>query len=241
LPSLSRSEVDRAGERIRADVRSGVTPREADLEIVEQYRAEFIPLTLAMHDQLRALEAHLRERFEQSGVDVGAASPLVSSFILSAAARPKTAAAIVAKLVRGRTRLSQMQDIAGGRIVVPLPGIQDTFRDGLLEAHRQLAAAEAHVTDTRAEGDALGYRGLHVVLRAVRYPVEIQIRTPAEQLWAQVVEGVDRRFGWDLKHGNGPPEWRQWLYDLSQELARLQAGEQPNLPDPPEPFDLKDV
>jgi len=44
---------------------------------------------------------------------------------------------------------------------------------------------------------------------------EIQIRTRRQDLWAQIVERVDKDLDWDLKHGEGPAEWLEWLHDLS--------------------------
>ena len=158
--------------------------------------------------------------------------------LLGIASRPKTTDAIVAKLGRESTRLTQMQDIAGGRIVVPLPDLQDALLQILIEAHAELIGGAPRVTDTRDGGDEQGYRAVHVVIPLEGMPVEVQIRTPLQQLWAQIVERVDQALGSDLKHGAGPAEWLEYLQTLSDLFERVEAGEligrEVELPSPPD-------
>lgn len=98
-----------------------------------------------------------------------------------------------------------MQDIAGSRIIVPSLEIQKFVRDVIVQAMEQRGHSP-RVKDTRAEGDELGYRAIHVLLDWPPRTAEIQIRTRPQQIWAQLVERIDQTLSSDLKHGNGPAE-----------------------------------
>jgi putative GTP pyrophosphokinase len=86
----TKSEIDRLGDRLRSEKLS-----EADLRELDNYRREFAPA----YDHVIALLKNVA-KIEPSG-------------------RPaKSTPAIVEKLRRQSIRLTQMQDIAGCRIVV---------------------------------------------------------------------------------------------------------------------------
>ena len=88
----TRSQIDRAGERLR----KAETPNESDRELYNEYRASFVqPLNQAV-DTLRALA---------NGMPV--------------ADRLKRFETTIQKLRRQRTRLSSIEDIAGCRVVLP--------------------------------------------------------------------------------------------------------------------------
>src|SRR5262249_37416053 len=86
------------------------------------------------------------------------------------------------------------------------------------QARRPLAGGrERHA----AYPDVHGYRALHIVVwmwdtKVGHRPAEIQIRTKGENAWAQVVERLDAVLGSDLKHGEGPAEFREWLLAVSE-------------------------
>jgi ppGpp synthetase/RelA/SpoT-type nucleotidyltranferase len=102
---------------------------------------------------------------------------------------------------------------------------------------------------TSAEPDQWGYRAIHVIGRVGTWYFgmgaggshffEVQVRTQGQDRWAQVVEAVDSSFHWDLKHGNGPAEWLEWLHTLSDELLSADRGQPFEIPpmplDQPEP------
>jgi len=95
------------------------------------------------------------------------------------------------------------------------------------------------ITDTRDGGDDRGYRAVHVVILFDEMPVEIQIRTPLQQAWAQAVERVDQLRGWDLKHGVGPPAWLDYfrvlgeVFQRAEEIEDVQSLDIPPFPDEP--------
>ena len=113
---------------------------------------------------------------------------------------------IIAKLKRDRTRLAQMQDIAGCRAVLETPA------EVVLAANRiQLRSARYYEvrgdSDYRKQGRPdTGYRAWHLVVVREGRQVEIQLRTIRQQAWAEAVERAANRSGFDLKAGSGPEE-----------------------------------
>jgi hypothetical protein len=49
---------------------------------------------------------------------------------------------------------------------------------------------------------SFGYQAVHVIVTASQCAVEIQVRTPLQDLWAQVVEGIADRFGRGIRYGS---------------------------------------
>lgn len=190
MPDLSRSELDRLGDRLRA----AVEPDDADRLAYEEYRESFGPALSAVINRATA----------------------VLSEVLDHAARFKTLESTVAKLRRGSARLSQIQDIAGLRIVIPTTPEQD-------EAIAALSAAfpNARITDYRDEPQH-GYRAVHIITqRTLGHGVEIQVRTRFQNMWASVSERAAFDAGMDVKYGGGPAPVRESLDSLSRLLASM--------------------
>lgn len=122
---------------------------------------------------------------------------------LEATWRLKTPETIIEKLRRERTRLTTMQDIAGARVVadVSLNG-----QDALVAA---IQAAWSGAIVDRRDNPSHGYRAVHVVAVVRGHPVEIQIRTPLQDLWAQIMERVGDRWGRGVRYGVPPEDPRQ--------------------------------
>jgi ppGpp synthetase/RelA/SpoT-type nucleotidyltranferase len=119
--------------------------------------------------------------------------------------RVKTTRSLIDKLRREHgMRLSRIQDLAGARILVPGRSEQDQARDKICT---YFAAAGCHyrVIDRR-ENPSYGYRAVHVIVQANGVPVEIQIRTEMQDLWAQIVERLGDRWGRGLRYGQGPDD-----------------------------------
>lgn len=215
------SRVRRAGDRIRRAAKKEEAPAAEDLQVLKEYRAwHQHPLEKCQrelvgmfHDREAGLDP---DRFEITG------RPL------------KTVEAITAKLVRHGMRLTKMQDIAGTRIVIPALELQDPVTTVVLAMFSARAGELAK--DTRQQGDDFGYRAVHVVATLDERFVEIQIRTAYQDVWAQVVERTDKMLGTDLKHGEGPTDWLEWLLELSDALRERDLGRPATLP--PTPHDL---
>jgi ppGpp synthetase/RelA/SpoT-type nucleotidyltranferase len=74
-----------------------------------------------------------------------------------------------------------MQDIAGCRVVVPDIPAQDRVIARLDQMF------DATVIDRRVK-PSNGYRAVHVVVREVGLPVEVQVRTDLQHVWAESSE-----------------------------------------------------
>lgn len=181
----SNSQVDQLGSRLRA---AGAPNRvsDADQEMYGAFREAFHPALEEVHD---VIAAHL----PQGG-------------------RLKTLESTVAKLVRQPTvRLSQIQDIAGTRLIVDVLSAQDA---AVAELLRDFPGASL---DDRRSRPSHGYRAVHVIARATHAGrlVEIQVRTEIQDLWAQISEKLADRYGLDVKYGGGPNDVQDILNELS--------------------------
>jgi putative GTP pyrophosphokinase len=219
-PNVSRHQLAQAGTRV-ASVAHFASRRQSQksvLGVIDEFRAWHLP-------PLQDVQSRLSSFFRG---EVG-----IQEESLPVTSRLKTPSAIVAKLRRSKTSLERMQDVAGARIVVEDLDVQDMTLDVVLG---DLFADEVwRVKDQRQEPDQYGYRACHVIVRVDNRLVEIQLRTRWQDRWAQIVESIDSSMRWDLKHGNGPAEWLEWLHALSDEFRNADFG-QP-FATPPQPFD----
>ncbi len=137
-----------------------------------------------------------------------------SNIVLEPTGRPgKSTGAIVSKLNRQKTRLSQMQDIAGCRILVADLLAQDRAVDDLLHLSQK-----AQVVDRR-DRPSYGYIAVHVVVTLRSRSVEIQVRTRLQHLWAELSEKLADQLGNEVKYGGGPPAIKQLLEQSSALVA----------------------
>lgn len=119
-----------------------------------------------------------------------------------ATTRVKTTGTLVDKLRRETARLSQVQDLAGARIVVPDRAAQD---DAVAKIHDSFASSgcPCKVIDRRMH-PSHGYRAVHLVVQVDRVPVEIQVRTDLQDTWAQSVERLADHWGRGIRYGEEP-------------------------------------
>jgi ppGpp synthetase/RelA/SpoT-type nucleotidyltranferase len=113
-------------------------------------------------------------------------------------------------LNRQRIRLTQIQDIAGLRLLV----------DNVLEQDRliqQLRTVFPQVSiDDRRIKPSHGYRAMHAIVTVGERWVEIQIRTQEQHLWAEWSEKLSDVEDPAIKYGGGPDSLRKSLLDYSQ-------------------------
>ncbi|MEQ1913054.1 MAG: hypothetical protein ABMA15_29845 [Vicinamibacterales bacterium] len=140
---LSRTQIDKLGERL-----STGRLEDADLAALDEYRRTFGPAFTYVVTMIRE-----RLGFEPSGRSA------------------KTTSAISDKLGRESIRMSQIQDIAGCRVVVPDVPAQDRAVRMLAELFTDLSIVD------RRTAPSYGYRAVHIVVRIVGKPVEVQVRT----------------------------------------------------------------
>ena len=107
-----------------------------------------------------------------------------------------------------------MQDIAGVRVTRRMTlAQQDEF---VASVTKRFVGPNGEpwfkIKDRRVEPIA-GYRALHVIVRLDGCPVEIQVRTVLQHLWAQTFEMLANRpeFGRDIRYGGLPAQDRTRL------------------------------
>jgi ppGpp synthetase/RelA/SpoT-type nucleotidyltranferase len=179
---MSPSRINALGVRLaKADV-----PSAEDLTLLTQLQDEYM-------QPLETTGVILREHLNltEHGTFRGVA--------LTASNRLKTTGPIIDKL-RRKTRLSTMQDIVGYRIVGDLTLRQ---QDDLV-AELQRCFAKVRIVDRRAR-PMFGYRAVHVIADVDGFPVEIQVRTLAQDSWAQMMERFGDVHGREIRYGELPP------------------------------------
>jgi ppGpp synthetase/RelA/SpoT-type nucleotidyltranferase len=178
MSELTRTLIDRLGERLRAD--NSITAD--DRILLDEYRRSLASFSNTITTRLqRLLDRPITER------------------------PGKTTPSIIAKLKRQPIALSRMQDVAGGRVVVDDLPSQDTASATVLEAF-----PEARLVDRR-KSPIVGYHAVHFVIREGPRSYELQIRTEAQQRWAQLSEKFADLLGFEIKYGGGPEAFSRQL------------------------------
>lgn len=180
---MNKTDIDRLGERLRdAD-----SIQADDLVLLDEYRRSLAAFSREMTTRVETLLLH----------------PISE--------RPgKTTPSIVAKLKRQPIALSRIQDVTGGRTIVPDLRAQEAVADVMSRSF-----PNARVVDRRAS-PIVGYHALHFVLREGAKSYELQVRTIAQQRWAQLSEKFADIVGFEIKYGGGPVEIRELLTKLGQ-------------------------
>ncbi|HEU0089657.1 MAG TPA: hypothetical protein VFQ77_18760 [Pseudonocardiaceae bacterium] len=151
----------------------------------------------------------------------------LSSIGYEPTARVKTTSTLVEKLRREqKIKLSRIQDVAGARIVVGrLRTQQDQAVAEICELFTGLPR-EPRVIDRRADPKH-GYRAVHVIAYPEGVPVEVQIRTILQDMWAQIFENLADQWGRQIRYGGTPDlpsepiSWSLGPLDLGK-VTRLQ-------------------
>ncbi|MDQ3745163.1 MAG: hypothetical protein M3444_12340 [Acidobacteriota bacterium] len=182
---VSKTQVDRLGERLK---RGNIT--EEDLRLLDQYRRSFAEAYETVVGVVRD-----KLRLEPTG-------------------RPaKSTTSIADKLKRESIRLTQIQDIAGCRIIVADIAEQESVVHSLTDLFQQ-----ATVIDRR-EKPSHGYRAVHVVVNQGGRLIEIQVRTSLQHIWAELSEKLSDIIDPSIKYGGGGEEVQQILQDDSNLIS----------------------
>jgi ppGpp synthetase/RelA/SpoT-type nucleotidyltranferase len=182
LMPLDRRAVDALGRRLE---RSKV-PAAADMDELAALQASYIP----------ALETVMIRIRQTLGTP-----PEYDGASLTATSRVKTVATIVEKLRHHETSLGRMRDVVGVRIVGQLDrASQDRLANVIAERFSIGAAA---IIDRRLN-PRYGYRAVHLVPEIDGYPVEVQIRSELQHLWANGMERMADLFGRQIRYGGAP-------------------------------------
>jgi hypothetical protein len=143
--------------------------------------------------------------------------------------RLKRARSILAKLVREPSmRLTQMQDIGGGRAVLDSVDSVYLLKESYLGKRGQYEVV--HIDDYIRSPKSSGYRSIHLVLKykSKKYPeynnllLEVQIRTRTQHSWATAVETVGAVLGQALKSSEGEATWLSYFQYASLALEYME-------------------
>ena len=125
-------------------------------------------------------------------------------------------------------RLSQMQDLGGGRAILRAAGLVPdlcSYYKSMSRQKHELATIDDYV----AEPKKSGYRGVHFVFRyhsdkrANRIfnglKIEMQLRSRYQHAWATAVETVGMFSGQALKSSLGSAEWQRFFSLMGSAIA----------------------
>jgi putative GTP pyrophosphokinase len=127
---------------------------------------------------------------------------------------------VIGKLAREQGRVTQMHDIGGVRALLP-------SLDHVYAVNRRLRKTWTiiRVRDYIAEPKASGYRALHLVVKRMGYPVEVQLRTMGQDVWANAVENAGRDYGIQFKFGEGDERAHRLFGGMAEAIAAFDRGE----------------
>lgn len=139
---------------------------------------------------------------------------LTDKLKLKVTGRPaKSTISIIEKLKRIRSRLSQVQDIAGCRVIVSTLSEQDLVVDSAKQWFKNV-----EVDDKRLK-PMHGYQAIHLIVEHEQKTVEIQVRTQIQHFWASISEKLADIHGQEIKYGKGKPDVLKCLEELSAQCA----------------------
>jgi putative GTP pyrophosphokinase len=130
---------------------------------------------------------------------------------------------IIQKLVRHPDmQLTKMDDIGGCRVVVPtLPELWKIQRYVDRKWGENVKTRRDYITNPKPTG----YRAYHLVIVRSEMPIEVQLRTAAQQNWAKSVEEAETRTGSMLKDGHGDADILDMFRLLGDAFAYLDRDE----------------
>jgi putative GTP pyrophosphokinase len=188
---ISKTKIDRLGDRLRL---GNIT--DADLRLLDDYRRSF-----------------------SRGYDI-IAGTIRHQLGLEPTGRPaKSTTSIAEKLHRESIRLTQIQDIAGCRLIVEAIAEQERVISALTELFKGSTVID------RREKPSHGYRAVHVIVNIDKKPVEIQVRTALQQLWAEMSEKLSDLFDPAIKYGGGKDHIKTFLSETSGIISEHEGFE----------------
>lgn len=188
---VSKTQIDRLGDRLK---RGNIS--EADLRLLDMYRRSF------------------------AGAYEIVVGTIRKELMLEPTGRAaKSTTSISEKLRRDSIRLTQIQDIAGCRLVAQDIAAQDAViqsLNGLFE--------NTTVVDRRQQ-PSHGYRAVHVIVNYRGKLIEIQVRTSLQHLWAELSEKFSDVIDPAIKYGGGDEDIQETLTVTSFAIAAEESAE----------------
>ena len=135
--------------------------------------------------------------------------------------RLKRRGTMINKLGREPTmHLTQMGDIGGVR--ARLPSMQHVYSvSRRLRKTWTIVRTLAYIADPKASG----YRAIHHVVRRDGRLIEVQLRTVAQDAWANLIEEDGRFRGVEFKFGFGAAEVHAYYVVVAEAFAVMDRGE----------------
>jgi len=217
----SKGQIDRAGEAL-------IDPNTSDADIVAAY--DLLEQWRAYH--LEPLK-RAKKMLQRKSQDLDSSSVVVS--------REKRIAAVVQKLKvhqahktqsNSKMNLSRMQDFVGCRAVLKdLKGVCDLRKDLDDDKHITISKIFDYIDSPNTR---TGYRGIHLIYRYEEdsssnaasngLPVEIQLRTQMQHIWAVSVETISLLSKQSLlKSGIGDDSWVEFFLLISAVMSLLEG------------------
>ncbi len=181
---FSKTQIDKLGDRLR---NGGFG--EDDLRMLDEYRRSY-------GEAYEEVIGLLRNELE-----------------VTPTGRIKSTKSISDKLGRESVRLTQIQDIAGCRIVVTDIFVQNSTLEFLKQAFDNLTVIDRRIRPSH------GYRAVHVIVNCLGKAVEIQVRTSLQHLWAEMSEKLSDKIELTIKYGGGDQQVREVLLKASAIIA----------------------
>jgi ppGpp synthetase/RelA/SpoT-type nucleotidyltranferase len=183
LPA-SKKQVSRLGERLVGS------------EALSSQDADLFEAVIGCYDEVRS---RAQDRVHQVALDV--LSRPASDVRVTG--RTKTTLTLTDKLRRTpEVKLPYIRDLAGIRVVAAMTLTdQDRLHDELVGA---FDCRPSHKRVDRRREPIAGYRALHVVVLVEDLPVEVQIRTELQALWADLYERQADLWGRQVRYGGEP-------------------------------------
>ena len=179
--ALSNREIDQLGDRLRNNCQE-----DGDLEKLDEFRQTYSNIDVQAYKLIEDTLKKSKDRLK----------------LVITKRKRKTRQSIVDKLCRQkRLRLSQMQDIAGCRIVMQ-GGTQLSC-----QVNEQLVNAfkKDQLSIQSKSRNKDGYRAIHLIVKINKKSYEIQLRTFAQDIFANLVESLSDKEN-TLKYGGSDKE-----------------------------------
>lgn len=188
---MTKTQIDRLGDRLRKGKIS-----DDDLRLLDSYRRSFSEAYEVVIETIR------------------------KELALEPTGRPaKSTTSISDKLRRESIRLTQIQDIAGCRLIASDIANQDSVVQSLNSLFEDVTVVD------RREKPSHGYRAVHVIVNSQGKMIEIQVRTALQQLWAESSEKFSDIFDPAIKYGAGDEELQACLTDAATMVMTLELAE----------------
>lgn len=117
--------------------------------------------------------------------------------------RLKTTTTLIDKLQREPLSIRGIDDLAGVRLIIDGGRFKQDRLGEIIRQKFDNADKPPKIHDRRY-GPSFGYRAVHIIVYVDKIPVEVQLRTELQHMWAEITEKLGDKWGRGLRYGNGP-------------------------------------